>query len=149
MLVRRAIFQQVGEFDTQMLNTKEHLDFCLLVTQVGGKIYFEPSSIATYVLGPPLQLSDLHFFMLRWSDAWTLQSLNRFRKKWDLDEDGYFQNKYKKLGWRRKGTIIKPLIRRLTFGQENKPLKKIFSRLERRLNHLLTQRYYQQVLTKD
>jgi GT2 family glycosyltransferase len=146
MLVRTSIFEKVGDLDEQMLNTKEHLDFCLLVTQVGGSIYFEPNSIATYVPGPPLELTDWHFFMLRWSDAWTLQSLNRFREKWDLADDGYFQNKYKKLGWRRRGTIVKPISLRLSFGVENKPLRKTLYRIERRLNQVLTDRYYRQVL---
>jgi GT2 family glycosyltransferase len=146
MLVRREIFDKIGQFDEGFLNTKEHLDFCLTVQQVGGSIYFEPTSIATYVPGPPLELTDVHYFMLRWSDAWTMQSLNRLREKWNLDEDGYFKNKYKKLGWRRKGTIVKPILKSLTFGVEIKPLKKLVSGWEKRLNHYLTNRYAEKYL---
>jgi GT2 family glycosyltransferase len=146
MLVRREIFDKIGQFDEGFLNTKEHLDFCLTVQQVGGSIYFEPTSIATYVPGPPLELTDVHYFMLRWSDAWTMQSLNRLREKWNLDEDGYFKNKYKKLGWRRKGTIVKPILKSLTFGVEIKPLKKLVSGWEKRLNHYLTTRYAEKYL---
>jgi hypothetical protein len=101
------------------------------VAQAGGTVYFEPACIVTYVPGPPLELTDIHFYMLRWSDAWTVGSLNRIREKWDLAEDGYFQSKYKKLGWRRRGTIVKPLTRRLSFGFENKPLKKILGSMDR------------------
>lgn len=146
MLVRREIFARMGKFDEAMLNTKEHLDFCLTVARAGGTIYFEPSSLATYVPGPPLELTDIHFFMLRWSDAWTLGSLNHLRQKWGLSEDGYFKTKYKKLGWRRKSTIVIPLTRKLSFGNKNKPLKKILSKLDRQLNRHLTERYARKYL---
>jgi GT2 family glycosyltransferase len=141
MLVRREIFDKIGKFDEGFLNTKEHLDFCLTVQKEGESVYFEPTSIATYVPGPPLDWTDLHYFMLRWSDAWTMQSLNLLQEKWNLADDGYFKNKYKKLGWRRKGTIIKPILKSLTFGVEVKPLKKLISYWEKRLNHYLTNRY--------
>jgi GT2 family glycosyltransferase len=146
MLVQTEVCRQVGGFDRRMLNTKEHLDFCLTVTDAGGKIYFEPASIATYVPGPPLEWTDLHFFMLRWSDAWTLGSLNHLREKWDLSEDGYFKSKYKKLGWRRKGTIVKPLSKRLSFGFNHKPLKELLTTWERSLNHYLTDRHSRQAI---
>lgn len=141
VLVRTEIFQRIGLLDEGMCNTKEHLDFCMLVTQAGGSIYFEPASIVTYVPGPPLEWTDLHYYMLRWSDAWTLNSLNRFRDKWNLAEDGYFLSKYNKLGWRRKMTIIEPLNRRLSFGMSNSLFNFILLRLDKRLNHYLTSRH--------
>jgi GT2 family glycosyltransferase len=140
-LVRRDIFDKIGMLDSSMLNTKEHLDFCLTVVAAGGKVYFEPNSLVTYVPGPQLELTDMHFFMLRWSDAWTITSLNRIREKWNIAEDGYFQNKYKKLGWRRRGTIVKPLSRILSFGFDNKPLKKLLSAIDKVLNRYLTNSY--------
>lgn len=39
------------------------------------------------------------------------------------------------------GTIIKPLTRRLSFGFENKPLKKILSSIDKALNRYITDRY--------
>lgn len=140
-LIRKEIFEQIGYLDEEMLNTKEHLDFCMNVIQGGGKVYFEPDSLVTYVPGPPLEWSDLHFYMLRWSDAWTLASLQRIRAKWNLSEDGYFQTKYKKLGVRRVATIIKPFVRQVSFGNENKPLKRFLKKLDRKLNRFLTNRY--------
>lgn len=141
VLVRTEIFKRIGYLDEGMLNTKEHLDFSMTVAQAGGKVYFEPDSLITYVPGPPLELTDLYFYMLRWSDAWTLDSLKHIREKWNLSEDGYFKTKYKKLGWRRSGTIIKPLVRRLSFGWENKPLRRIVKFFDRILNRYLTNRY--------
>jgi GT2 family glycosyltransferase len=140
-LILTEIFERLGYLDEQMLNTKEHLDFCMSVAQMGGKIYFEPDSLVTYVPGPPLEWSDLHFYMLRWSDAWTLASLQRIREKWNLSDDGYFQTKYKKLGVRRVATIIKPFVAQVSFGNENKLLKRFLKKLDKKFNRFLTNRY--------
>lgn len=144
VLVRRDIFDRIGMLDEQMLNTKEHLDFCLTVIAAGGTVYFEPASLVTYVPGAPQDWTDLHYYMLRWSDAWTLASLNRLREKWQLAEDGYFQSKYKKLGWRRKMTILMPLNRLLTLGVSNRLLNPILMPLDHWFNRWLTDRHAKQ-----
>jgi GT2 family glycosyltransferase len=146
MLVRTEIFQHLGMFDEQMLNTKEHLDFCMNVARNGGSVYFEPASLVTYVPTSPLKFSDLHYYMLRWSDAWELESLSRIRQKWNLAEDGYFQHKYKALGWRRRDTILMPIVRSLTFGIQNQFLQKVLmygllAPVEKLLNRYLTGTY--------
>ncbi|MDJ0690803.1 MAG: glycosyltransferase [Xenococcaceae cyanobacterium MO_188.B32] len=146
VLVRREIFDRIGNLDPQMLCTKEHLDFCMTVREAGGKVYFEPEAIVTYVPGPPLELSDLHFYMLRWSDAWTVASLEHFRQKWELTEDGYFRIKYKKLGSRRKRSIIKPLARKFKklgkkVGIEKKQIENFLLTLDKKLNQFLTNQY--------
>jgi GT2 family glycosyltransferase len=143
VLVRRSIFERIGLLDEQMLNTKEHLDFCMTVAQAGGTVYFEPKSVATYVPGPPLDWSDLHFYMLRWSDAWQLNSLNHLREKWNLAEDGYFKAKYKKLGWRRRKTVLKPLSRRLTFGIKSGVVENLLAPVDKVFNRYLTDRHAQ------
>ncbi|MBD1804925.1 glycosyltransferase [Microcoleus sp. FACHB-SPT15] len=140
VMVRSEIFKQIGFLDEAILNTKEHLDFCMSVRQSGGTVYFEPASIVTYVIEPP-QWTDLHYYMLRWSDAWTLSSLHRLRDKWGLAEDGYFQAKYKKLGWRRHMSIIVPLNRRITFGLSSRLFNPILVPLDKRLNRYLTDRH--------
>lgn len=144
VLVRTEIFEKIGKLDEAMFNTKEHLDFCMIVAETGGKIYFEPACVVTYVPGPPLEWSDLHFYMLRWSNAWTLASLDRLREKWNLAEDGYFQTKYKGLGWRRRDAIIRPLAQRLTFGFKSHLLEMILLDIDNILNHYLTTRYASQ-----
>lgn len=143
VLVRRDIFDQVGPLDEAMLNTKEHLDFCMIVRETGESVYFEPDALVTYVPGPPQELADVHYYMLRWSDQWTLGSLQHFREKWNLAEDGYFKSKYKKLGWRRYGTLIYPLAQRLSWGFASGLLARIITRLERPVNRYLTRRHQQ------
>ena len=89
--------------------------------------------------------------MLRWSDAWELNSLTKLREKWNLAEDGYFQHKYKALGWRRRDTILMPIVRYLTFGIQNQFLQKVlmyglFAPLEKLLNRYLTSVYAKKYL---
>ena len=94
MLARRDIFDRLGYLDERMLNTKEHVDFCMSVRKAGETVYFEPNSLVTYVPTVPLAWSDLHYYMLRWSDAWELASLDHLRQKWNLSEDYVFLLKY-------------------------------------------------------
>ncbi|MEL6495213.1 MAG: glycosyltransferase [Cyanobacteria bacterium J06623_7] len=144
VLIRSKIFEQLGFLDEGMLNTKEHLDFCMQVRQNGGTVYFEPEAVVTYVPGPPLEYSDLTYYMLRWSDAWVLNSLQRLRQKWNLAEDSYFTTKYKGLGWRRRDSIITPLaiaISTLTLGKMRYRWERWLTWLDRRWNRYLTDRH--------
>ncbi|MFG6103580.1 glycosyltransferase [Leptothoe sp. EHU-05/26/07-4] len=141
MLVKRSVFDQIGVLDEKLLNTREHIDFCLNVSQTGGRIYCEPASVVTYVPDILYRWSDLAFFMLRWSDEWEVKSLKRFRKKWNLDKDKYFKKRYKRLGHRRHHAFLRPLVRKFTFGKTIPWLEKLVIQLERQLNRMLTSRY--------
>lgn len=144
MIVRTEIFERIGMLDEAILNTKEHVDFCMAVMETGGSVYLEPESIVTYVPGPPLELTDMPFYMLRWSDAWELTSLHRLRDKWNLTEDEYFKNRYNGLGWRRKATIIKPLSRKISktiLRRQSKKVEDLLVSVDKALNKYLTNRY--------
>lgn len=146
MLVRTEIFDRIGFLDEKFACTKEYLDFAMSVVQAGGTIYLEPTSIVTFRTHPPaptLNWSDLPYFMLRWSDAWELTNLQHFQQKWNLDESAYFQRRYKKLGKRRREALIDPLAAKLGFlgKPRQKWLKKRLIKLEKRLNHYLTNRH--------
>ncbi|NJK61925.1 MAG: glycosyltransferase [Synechococcaceae cyanobacterium SM2_3_1] len=139
MLVRTNLRDQVGLLDEGMLNTKEHLDFCMTTLQAGQRVYFEPSSLVTYVPGSPTTWGDLVYYMLRWSDQWQLASLEHLRRKWDLAEDGYFKTKLHKLGWRRRMTIWTPLNRKLTRGRTSQRLNRwVFEPLDQVLTRWIT-----------
>ena len=144
VLVRTELFQQVGLLDEGFLCTKEYLDLCMTVAKAGGAVYLEPSSLVTFLShppAPPLEWSDIPYFMLRWSDAWELASLRHFRSKWDLAETEYFTRRYKRLGWRRHKEIVKPWSRRLAFGHDYEPLIQLLKQWEKKLNHYLSDRY--------
>lgn len=86
-LVRRSALERLGPFDEGILSSREQLDFCLSVHQAGGEIYFEPDAVVTYCLQPPFAGSDLPYFLVRWSKAWSRASLDHLRKKWGLADD--------------------------------------------------------------
>ncbi|MEO0457307.1 MAG: glycosyltransferase [Cyanobacteria bacterium P01_A01_bin.114] len=146
MLVHTRIFNRIGPLDEGFSCTKEYLDFCMSVVRAGGIIYFEPSSVVTFLTHPPaprLQKDDLPYFMLRWSDDWELSSLQHFQKKWNLAESSYFQKRYRKLGQRRRKEIIKPIAAPFSFlGKPfTKWLENQLFKIEKRFNHTLSQRH--------
>ena len=90
MLARKDVVDRLGPLDENVLSSPEHIDFCLIVRQAGGGVYFEPASVVTYVPPPPLTVADLHYYLLRWSDAWNRSSLSYFGLKWHLAKDDAF-----------------------------------------------------------
>ena len=59
-------------------------------------------------------------------------------EKWNLAEDAYFTTKYKRLCWRRYGTIIEPLARRLTFGIGTGFVARAIATIDNGINRILT-----------
>lgn len=143
MLVRTEIFQKIGFLDEQLLSTREHIDFCLSVTQEGGTIYCEPASVVTYVPDVLYRWSDLSYFMVRWSDEWEDISLKHFQNKWNLGKDKYFKKRYNRMGYRRHQAFLRPLLRKLTFGQVIPWLEEGAIALEHRFNRWYTTTYKQ------
>ncbi|WP_019505742.1 glycosyltransferase family 2 protein [Pleurocapsa sp. PCC 7319] len=141
VLVRTDIFNQIGVLDEKLLSTREHIDFSMSVTAAGGKIYCEPDSVVTYVPDSGFEWSDLTYFMLRWSDAWEVASLEHFSQKWDLpQQDKYFKKRYKRLGQRRHQAFLRPVVRQVSIGGYYTWLEKLLISAERKLNHHITDR---------
>jgi GT2 family glycosyltransferase len=161
MLARTEIFEKTGLLDEGMLATREHIDFCFMVTEAGGKIYSEREAVVTTdtvgidsnkegltqwfgeVQLPDFEWSDIPYFMVRWSDAWDLASLHHLRTKWNLTEDEYFKKRYKKLGARRHELLVKPLVERLTFGKGNAVLEGFLIAVERQISRYFYNRHVQ------
>ncbi|MBO9999559.1 MAG: glycosyltransferase [Cyanobacteria bacterium SID2] len=141
MLVRTEVFDRVGPLDEALLSTREHIDFCLTVTHAGGTIYCEPSSIVTYVPDRLQTWADISYFMLRWSDAWEIESLQHFQNKWNLKKDKYFKKRYNRLGYRRHQAFLKPWVRQMTLGQRVPWLEKIAIAIERTIDRYMTDCY--------
>jgi GT2 family glycosyltransferase len=143
MLVRRSLFNSIGVLDENLLSTREHIDFCLTVAQVGGTVYCEPASVVTYVPTVLSRWADLAYFMLRWSDDWEVRSLKYFQKKWGLPKkDKYFKKRYRRLGYRRHQAFLKPWVKRLLGGHAPSGIMTLLIHLEHQLNRWITRRYY-------
>jgi GT2 family glycosyltransferase len=87
VLTRTMLFEEIGPLDPEILGTRDHWDFSLLVRKAGGTIYLEPAAIVTY--RPPVRIvwSDVPYYLLRWSEEWNATSLRRFNQKWGFAND--------------------------------------------------------------
>lgn len=142
LMVRTEDFRRVGGLDEQMLSTRENLDLCMAIAAGGGTIYIEPRSRITYLPPSRMALADVPFFALRWSDEWDLASFKRFRNKWSLEDDRYFQAQYRNVGWRRRGLMMRGgLLRWLPHWRLRAGAERLLRPIERRLNRIIAQRY--------
>jgi GT2 family glycosyltransferase len=111
MLVRRSLLDQLGRFDEELKTTREHTDFCLSAARVGAKIIFEPESLVTHNQPPPLDIADYGFYIHRWNDAWSIESMQHFMRKWDC----WFDLERRRANWiqRHRDVALEPWRRRL------------------------------------
>jgi GT2 family glycosyltransferase len=93
MLVRTDVLQHLGPLDERLLSLHEHIDLCMAVRQAGGSVYIEPRAVTSYVPSPPYEWSDLPYFMLRWSEAWSLATVRHFNEKWGVSALRWFGEK--------------------------------------------------------
>jgi GT2 family glycosyltransferase len=89
-LVRNDVLDRLGPLDEEIRSIHEHIDLGMRVRRAGGSIYFEPSSVVSYVPPPPYEWRDFPFFMVRWSDAWNESTLRRFKEKWGYSHVRFF-----------------------------------------------------------
>lgn len=142
MLVRTEAFRKVGGLDEKFLSSRENIDFCMAVRQAGGTIYLEPESRITYLPPEQLRLSDLPFFVLRWSDAWDRTSFHRLRDKWSLVEDAYFAREYRNLGWRRRDIMMRDtFLRWIPSWRVRRAAARALMPVERAINRLVSGTY--------
>ncbi len=79
VLFDRSRLVSVGGMDQRMLSVAEHLDLALRIHDEGGSVWLEPSAEVVYVVPYRLPLSDLTFFLGRWSPSWTTQTHRAFQ----------------------------------------------------------------------
>lgn len=142
LLARTDMARLPGAIDPEIMNTREHVDFCMVVANAGGSIWLEPDSTVTYLHDSRLTRSDLPYFMLRWSDQWEKRSLEHVTRKWDLCTRGTLGRRIGNVGWRRRQYLITPFADRLAasvpIGRLRWRTKQLVMQGERALNGLLT-----------
>jgi GT2 family glycosyltransferase len=143
-LVRKSFFDEHGLLDEGLLSTREHIDLCLTAAKAGGTVYCERQSIVTYMTGAEWDWYDYTYFALRWSDAWDLASFDHFRKKWDVEEDWYFERRYNRLGRRRYRALMRPIISRFPFKEHRNWFADALQEVERPINNFISDRYARQ-----
>jgi GT2 family glycosyltransferase len=140
-LVRKSFFDEHGLLDEGLLSTREHIDLCLCAAKVGGTVYCERQSIVTYMTGAEFDWYDYTYFSLRWSDAWDLASFEHFRKKWNVEEDWYFERRYNRLGRRRYRALMRPIISRFPLKEKRNAFADWLQVIERPINNFISDRY--------
>ncbi|AFY59183.1 putative glycosyltransferase [Rivularia sp. PCC 7116] len=90
VLVRTAIFRQIGSFDENLMNFAQGIDFSLSVFAAGGTIYLESESIVSYLKTTELKLSDIPYYLLIWNYVWKRKSIHHFQEKWGLAKNAKF-----------------------------------------------------------
>lgn len=137
VLVRTDFLREIGGLDNEMLSTREHLDLCLEAKTRGREIWLEPGSVVTYLYDGTMRLSDVYYYMLRWSDDWERRSLERFNRKWGLGDGGSNGYRLRHLGTRRFVRLVQPRLQSVAkrlparFGRS---LEAIVAGGERRFN---------------
>jgi GT2 family glycosyltransferase len=95
LMMRTELIQQFGGFDPDLLSYFDHNDFCLQVRDAGGAIYVEPSAVVHYLPPPPFAVSDVPYFLLRWSNRWIDDSVVHFARKHAIAaDDPLFEDHY-------------------------------------------------------
>jgi GT2 family glycosyltransferase len=137
MLARSDVFEKLGPLDEKLMSTREHLDLCLKTREAGGEVYFEPTSVVTYSTPPPLAVSDIPFFMVRWSEAWGRTSLERFVEKYELDPS--YADRVRIMTGRRQ-IVFRPIrraVRKIAGGTADYYAGEALLRAERTVNRVL------------
>lgn len=88
MLIRQSLMNVVN-LDEAFDNLEDYIDICLQTTELGGKIFVEPSSMVTY-LNPNLitcfDQDDLQLYFYKWNEGSVRDLLAHAQFKWNLSE---------------------------------------------------------------
>ena len=137
MLARTDFIRSLGGLDEALLSTREHLDVCLAASERGEKVYFEPGSRVTYLTPPPIDRSDMSFFLRRWSERWNEASLDHFCAKHGITPS----YRDRMVGMRaRRQLLLRPLraaSARVLPGPADRFAMRVLARLEREINRAL------------
>ncbi|MDG6078813.1 glycosyltransferase [Erythrobacter litoralis] len=132
VLVRKDVFEKTGPLDEGMLSTKEHIDFSIAVREAGEEVWFEPTSVITYVFpcrARPLNREDWPFFALRWSTEYGSRSLKHFIAKWRLQtKPDYVAEKEHIYATRRMQGILIPIMRQIPLMGRNARFARVAAR---------------------
>jgi glycosyltransferase involved in cell wall biosynthesis len=106
LLAKTEIFDRLGLLDENLLSHGEHLDLCMAVKQAGGKVYYEPSSVVTYLIPTQLPPPEIAYYLLRWGDDWNRRSIQHFCQKWNIGlTDPYRDHLFKYLTMMRRRAL--------------------------------------------
>jgi GT2 family glycosyltransferase len=114
LVARRFLDDMGGRFDEGLRTTREHVDLCLLAQRHGASVYIEPKSCVRYENTRSSRTSDIDFFMFRWSEHATAETIAHFERKWNVALDPQRQK------------IIKGRRRAFSADMKRNPLSRLY-----------------------
>ncbi|MFN8024906.1 MAG: hypothetical protein U0W40_00700 [Acidimicrobiia bacterium] len=84
-VMRRALYDDLGGLDEELLGWFDHVDLGLHVLELGVRSRMVPTVTCTYVPPPPLARVDWRSFATRWGRPWYDASRARLCATWGLD----------------------------------------------------------------
>jgi GT2 family glycosyltransferase len=112
ILARTDLLRSLGRLDERLCLMVSSAEFSFLLQKSGAKLMFEPAARAIYLWGPdvPFKLSDLPFWYLAWSEAWSRSQMNALSRRHDVEVDyGSSETEVWWVGYQRRAPLI-PLL---------------------------------------
>jgi GT2 family glycosyltransferase len=113
LLVRRSALEKVGPFEPEIVS-KEYLDFSWRFARAQLSFWVEPEAVVTFLIpsdDDPIRISDIPYFLLRWSPDWQKRSHDLLQQKWGLREAGFIGVRRKLADWRIMDHLVKPVLK--------------------------------------
>lgn len=85
LVIRRELLERLGGLDEGLLSWFDHTDLALHHRRLDAAAWFVPEVTCIYRTPPPVFLTDLPSFLLRWGEDWYRRSLERLCAVWGLD----------------------------------------------------------------
>lgn len=112
LLLRTECFHQIGGMDERLLNTREHVDFCLEARKRGMKLWVDSDSVVTHLLGAPYHWMDYPYYLLRWNREWHRRTIEYFTAKWNFQTPpDFWASHFQWLDDRRRRALRDGLLR--------------------------------------
>lgn len=87
VVIRRAVLDEMGGPDPELLGWFEHVDLALHHLRLGVESWFVPEVHCLYLPAERLERGEVSTFLLRWGRPWFDHSLARMCEAWGLDPD--------------------------------------------------------------
>lgn len=100
VLARKAMLDDIGPFDEQLIGFTDEIDLALSARKNGWKIVYEPTSVVAYAVGKAMTWRERPYFCLRWCTPLCMRAERYFYAKWNLVPE--FERQYSFLSQHRR-----------------------------------------------
>jgi GT2 family glycosyltransferase len=131
LVIRRELLERMGGLDEGLLSWFDHTDLALHHERLGAAAWFVPEVTCVYLTPPPVSLTDLPSFLLRWSEDWYQRSLEHLCAVWGLDRHDREWNKH---------AVFRTTVRRSVLTR-SRLVNAVIDRAAKPIERLVTRRW--------